>query len=300
MHERTQVSLVRGLQGVEVAVSGVGVDHRRRPVAASVEIGDERSRHSPVAVLKRMNLHEAVVQPCGFDFSRRSLVHVGFVHRQQPVHFGAHLLGWTVLVQVARQGDRVVGADLVLPLEQRNFDASAGRGRARGGVLGAGDAGVPLADQPVRERPSAGHGVEDHVEASPLVLQVRTEFLGRQRGLFPPHHDGFEAAYDELLRQAPGQVVQALDAARLDGPGSGVLFKEAVESAPGGAGARGGRTRRLPLLVELAHGVARQSVRLLLVVQDGLPGGHGFAEQRVGAALGGACVGRRGSQRGSV
>ena len=111
--ERSQIVPVRGLQRADVRVAMLVRHHRRDLLVPQIGVGEQKTRHAPVAVLKRVDPDEAVVQPGGLDLGRQVQPAMALVHRQEPIHFGTHLLGRAVFVHHAVGTPRVVRPDLV-------------------------------------------------------------------------------------------------------------------------------------------------------------------------------------------
>ena len=98
-NNRAQVTPVRFLQGIEVSRLLQYGDHRCRLASPGEDMAHEQPRRAAVPVFERVDLHEPVVQPCGFEWCREAPgALVLAVHPDQSFHLARRVLWRTIRV----------------------------------------------------------------------------------------------------------------------------------------------------------------------------------------------------------
>ena len=272
-----QVSVVGLVEGVEVLVPPVPVHHQRGVPPLFQREQGQGSGHPPVAVLERVYLHEAVVQP-GSRYDRMDIAHP-LVPLDQAFYLPVHLLGRGEFQKDAVGEPYVVGQGLESSVMQLVADGPAQRVGGFVVGLGAGDQRMQLSYEKGGERAVLPHVFGDHVQ--PL-------HLGFEHGQHPGGHlsarpgDGFsgESFGYQRLGYTPVDLVQALEYPGFDG----VLAQ--------GAAAQG-------MAVGLVQGVRKalpgtmQGVHRGQIPPDGFL--HGGVERLDGAPLSGGGHGLQGN-----
>ena len=273
--ERAKIPFVGDFQHGDVVRLSGGGDDRRELAVPNEHIGHQQPRHAAVAVLERMDPDELVMEPPCLDLGGQIALGVAPVEIQQPIQLGADLLGRAVLVDVAVLPARVVGTDLVVAPAQRDLDPSPGEAfDPDGGRLMPGQELVERLEGVMAERTLSGRQVEDGLQRLVLVLEQTAQRVIREvAGHAVRATDPFESFGDELLGDAPPQVVEILDLAGLDGERALPLAEPDVHEGSVGALVLELLPRRLPLLDELAIGGQAPGLGLRGQITDRPPDG---------------------------
>ena len=163
--------LVAGLHHVQVRRLLRRGDDRRELVVAGELVGHQQPAGAPVPVLEGVDLHVAVVQPCGAHLRRQRLRLELLVHLEEPVHFRTHLLGRAVFVDEPVLAARVVGPELVLPAQQIDLHPPPLSVDPRRARLVPGEQVVHLLQAGMSEGPLAAHQRKGHLQCGLLVRQ---------------------------------------------------------------------------------------------------------------------------------
>ena len=130
-YERAQVNPIRFLQGIEGPRLLQRGDHRCRLASPGEYMAHEQPRRASVPVFERVDLHERVVQPCGFEWCREAPGALALVvPPDQSFHLARRVVRRSILVDPAVGGSRVVRAPLAGALEKRDPDQSSGSVRS--------------------------------------------------------------------------------------------------------------------------------------------------------------------------
>ncbi len=115
-----QLTCVRLLQSLNVLRSLAAANHQRKPTRFDGYDCGERTRNTAIAILKRMNLSETMVQPRGFNFWRHVPMRV--VHLNQAIHLRRGMFRRTEQMDFAIRSRWVVGMYLPVAANQWNFN----------------------------------------------------------------------------------------------------------------------------------------------------------------------------------
>ena len=221
--QRLQVSQVSRFQGVQVRTLAGASHHQRETNRLHQRKSGQRASHPSVAVLKRMDLRKAMVEPRCFDF--RSNFSVVPMHFDQGVHFGRNLLRWTVLVYLARPPGWIVRHPLVGAPEQWDLHSVSELVPTLRYLLVLRQEGMEFLDVARRQWPLVLDEGE-YVVYRRLVIADHGRNCFRRRAGPVGNQRRVDTVLDQDFGYASVEIVHPLDQAGLDRPFPAQLLVE--------------------------------------------------------------------------